>query len=739
MEILYTELHEKDRKFSIISKEILNQDAIIKRIFSNYNKHSLYYQWTTKVVKSLRTIQIKINTKQNKKLIKLGMPIGQFQPGKTVYNFSSKMLTENQLELLSKGTDYILNGKKSDKFEIFVQTERLFKDINYHNTLINSNHSSSELKQHLRKATLNYVYQHQSKDSNISQSENEALIELTNNNSISIVKADKVKAFVILDKTQYNQKGFEFLNTPQFTNLPTDDSAETLTEFQKLLAKLKRKKEINGNEYDRLKPLTFKSANAYFLPKIHKPRALYNLKVRPIVSCFESFLNNASKFLSQILQKSLLTEFNKPQLNSFQIVNQLKELKMSENLRFIGFDIENLYPSIPLDETIEIAINLINKHKFTSISKENLKILFEFCTKRLSFQFEGKYYQQQNGVPMGSPLAPILAETFLQTLENNKIKSEFENKHIKKYWRFVDDGLLVIENSQNKTILENWLQTLHPNIKFTFEEEINNQIHFLDINIKRFTNHVETRIYRKPCHPLLFQKWTSNLAYKYKISIIRNLFNRTLRLSSTLQIQKEECKILRNCLLNSGYPINLINKIERQSFTQANSAPPSAQKKTIFFGLPYIGKSTEILGKSVQKLINKHGPNSAQLKIYYKSNAPLSMKFQRKAKPTKMEPSRISNCVYKINCKNCDKCYVGETGRQLSIRIKEHMSYKPGTNSATINSHASQSQHQIDFTNVEVLRFEKDPIKRKLFESLYMSKYKLMDGNQRSVELNLFQ
>ena len=250
---------------------------------------------------------------------------------------------------------------------------------------------------------------------------------------------------------------------------------------------------------------------------------------------------------------------------------------------------------------------------------------------------------------MGSPLAPILAETFLQTLENNKMKSEFENKHIKKYWRFVDDGLLLIENSQNKTILENWLQTLHPNIKFTFEEEIKNQIHFLDINIRRFTNYVETRIYRKPCHPLLFQKWTSNLAYKYKISIIRNLFNRTLRLCSTLQIQKEECKILRNCLLNSGYPIYLINRIEKQSFTHAKSTPPSAQKKTIFFELNYIGKSTEILGKSVQKIINKHEPNSAELKIYYESHAPLSMKFQRKPKPNKMEPSRISNCVYKIN------------------------------------------------------------------------------------------
>ncbi len=146
MEILYSELQDKQRKFSIITKEVLNQNVIIKTIFGNYNKVSIYNEWFTKVIKSLRTIQIKINTKQNNKLIKLGMPIGQFQPGKTVYNFSSKILTENQLELLSKGTDYILNGKKNDKFEIFVQSERLLKDINYHNSIINSNHSNAELK-----------------------------------------------------------------------------------------------------------------------------------------------------------------------------------------------------------------------------------------------------------------------------------------------------------------------------------------------------------------------------------------------------------------------------------------------------------------------------------------------------------------------------------------------------------------------------------------------------------------
>jgi len=31
-----------------------------------------------------------------------------------------------------------------------------------------------------------------------------------------------------------------------------------------------------------------------------------------------------------------------------------------------------------------------------------------------------------------------------------------------------------------------------------------------------------------------------------------------------------------------------------------------------------------------------------------------------------------SQCIYEIPCKNCDKVYVGETGRNLSTRLNEH-------------------------------------------------------------------
>ena len=38
----------------------------------------------------------------------------------------------------------------------------------------------------------------------------------------------------------------------------------------------------------------------------------------------------------------------------------------------------------------------------------------------------------------------------------------------------------------------------------------------------------------------------------------------------------------------------------------------------------------------------------------------------------KLDKINQHNVVYKIECDNCDSCYIGETKRAVSIRIKEH-------------------------------------------------------------------
>ena len=87
---------------------------------------------------------------------------------------------------------------------------------------------------------------------------------------------------------------------------------------------------------------------------------------------------------------------------------------------------------------------------------------------------------------------------------------------------------------------------------------------------------------------------------------------------------------------------------------------------------------------------------------------------------------------------DCNKCYIGETGRLLNIRINEHIKYKPNSNGSTINNHANTFNHRIDFENIKILKNEINPSKRKLFEAYYIQKNKTFEGNQCSSELELF-
>ena len=59
---------------------------------------------------------------------------------------------------------------------------------------------------------------------------------------------------------------------------------------------------------------------------------------------------------------------------------------------------------------------------------------------------------------------------------------------------------------------------------------------------------------------------------------------------------------------------------------------------------------------------------------------------------------RRKRVVYKVPCKEeCDKYYIGETGRTLKIRLGEHkLAVKRGDPKNGIAVHAHESNHTID-------------------------------------------
>ena len=99
--------------------------------------------------------------------------------------------------------------------------------------------------------------------------------------------------------------------------------------------------------------------------------------------------------------------------DSFTFCEEIK--KVSATNRFlISYDVCSLFTSIPLKETIDIAVNLLFEHNpGLNITKAELKKLFEFAIWGTHFLFQGTFYDQIDGVAMGSPLGPVLANLFM--------------------------------------------------------------------------------------------------------------------------------------------------------------------------------------------------------------------------------------------------------------------------------------------------------------------------------------
>ena len=72
--------------------------------------------------------------------------------------------------------------------------------------------------------------------------------------------------------------------------------------------------------------------------------------------------------------------------------------------------------------------------------------------------------------------------------------------------------------------------------------------------------------------------------------------------------------------------------------------------------------------------------------------------------------------VYQVTCQQCQHLYVGETGRTLATRMKDHTSHN--TQQTAVGDHCREHGHVINKNNVEVLAREEGWFKRKVCEAI---------------------
>jgi hypothetical protein len=186
--------------------------------------------------------------------------------------------------------------------------------------------------------------------------------------------------------------------------------------------------------------------------------------------------------------------------DTFQFVNEVKDMNIGGKY-LVSFDVQSLFTNLPLEETIQ---TVCEHSRLTNIPRDQLKGLLEFNTRDIQFLFNGSLYRQKDGVGMGSPLGPFLADIFMSTLEKQILPRLNPTDF---YRRYVDDTFVVCESEKQADELLSALNGLHERITFTMEPEHKDSLHFLDVLLKR---NIDGSILRS-----VFHKQKSSLQYTH--------------------------------------------------------------------------------------------------------------------------------------------------------------------------------------------------------------------------------
>ena len=253
---------------------------------------------------------------------------------------------------------------------------------------------------------------------------------------------------------------------------------------------------------------------------------------RPIASSSRTYNYQVAKYLCNLFQLHIPNTYTIS--DSFSFVQELKTIDIS-NKYMVSFDVRSLFSNIPLRECIDLAVsNITDGNTNLKLSKVDLGKLFSSATAQTHFLFDGKVFDQIDGVAMGTPLAPLLSNLFLGHHEHSWL-SKYKGPSIQFYHRYVDDTFCLFNNKHDVSLFFDFLNSQHDNIKFTMEKESNNTLAFLEVFINnKDPSNLITSVYRKKTFTGLLTDFVSFTSFSYKLGFIQTLLDRAYKITNTL-------------------------------------------------------------------------------------------------------------------------------------------------------------------------------------------------------------
>jgi hypothetical protein len=625
----------------------------------------------------------------------------QSTPTNWVHNFSSCSLSKNEESVLSKGFNFALPSKRADPGPFLASIEAGIAKL------------PPQHRSEIRNAAVNALRSYAPpSDLSLNKEEWKALSSLRKRTDIVILKSDKGNSTVVLDSSEYKDKANQILSDQaSYQRLPRDPTKKLEKELNVKLSKVSDKVRLRFGSSDAIAP------RFYGLPKIHKP----DRPLRPIVSYLGSPLYKISQYIARILLPVVTKSFSVR--NSQDFCNKVNAVALGTDDVLISLDVVSLFPSIPPSFALEVVTDVLKSSgaplvDCSILSTTQILEFLQFILFSTSFVFNGNFFKQVCGVPMGSPVSPVIADIVMERIERKALNSLTSQPSF--YTRFVDDCFLIVTKTLINLILQTF-NSVHSSFKFTLEEEHNCRLPFLDVLVSRCNGRVVTTVYRKPTHSSRYLAFTSAHPLSHKKSVANSLIRRALLIPSTPELKEVELQTVRRSLSINGYPSHFIRSCIRHARNSLScSNPPdatlSARKPRVV--IPYLPGSSERIGRTLRKL-NCQPVYVPQCKI---------ASFFPSVKDT-VSLSDRPGVVYRILCSDCSVQYVGETSRKLCTRTKEHVSdVRRFKSSSALAEHALSTGHNFNFDSASVLH-KAD----KFYERIFLEAWEIQDRRFRGL------
>ncbi|XP_078524701.1 uncharacterized protein LOC144797794 [Lissotriton helveticus] len=554
-------------------------------------------------------------------------------------------------------------------------------------------------------------------------------------------------------------------------------------DVETLLLKTLEKGDITEDEWKFLSNTNPKTPAFYGLPKVHK--SLENPPLRPIVASIDSLLEPLSQYADRFL-KPLVEQQKSYIRDTADMIAKVEGMHFDESSELmVTLDVESLYTNIPQNDTIKAVESLLEGTNVVGGNKEFIVKCVAMVLLNNIFLFKKDLYIQKKGTSMGATCAPSLACIYVSLFENKHIYNEvspyYEN--IRNWARFIDD-IFFIWQGTTESLLEflSWLNLGDPNLKFTAAYSSSN-VNFLDICIKSQEKHLKVELYKKESDRNTILHYNSYHLKSQKDSIPFGEFLRLRRNCTDLEDFYRHAQEMKTKFRERGYPKKLIeHSLKRARFYDRDCLLSKKEKKKTQDKIVMVSQYSAIANQ-VKNIINRNwkivnnGPDITTLErpLYaYRKNKNLrstlvhtyredQVENQTTLSGTKAvgnhkcgnccicdlcmvtkkvehngvshEITTLNNCrtknvIYMILCP-CDQAYIGETGREMRLRVGEHKSAIKNSkeNAPLVNHWIEQGHSEKDLRWVILERIKEQTrqgnstIRRKQQEQWYMVKF----------------